>query len=279
MIYPIFFRAVGVPVEGLTPVIDIFVKVSDGTSAGTPPTVSELSGGYYKFEYTPIEDVAMRVDGGAALADADRYLSIVASPIDAGPNIVTITVEDDVSSLPVPGATVDLWDSAESYRLDSKTTDANGEVSFDLGDGSYKVRIYKAAAYTFDNPFDLVVSGATQDTYQGTLFSPSAPPSPETCVLYGTTYGAQDQPVSKEVIAELVMPKHFTTSGIQIIKGPISAWSRIEDGYWEMVLTRSVEYITENVVYSIRVGGVVMGEYIIPNQANANLADLAPYTP
>ncbi len=279
MTYVIFFRDAGVPAVGLSPVITSFLKVSDGSSAGTPPTISEIGGGFYKFTYGPTEDVTIGVDGGVALGDADRYQGIVARFTDPGPNIVTISVEDDVSSLPVPGATVDLWDSVESYRIDSKTTDANGEVSFDLADGSYKVRIYKAASYTFNNPFDLTVFGATQDTYQGTAFSPSAPPSPETCVLSGTTYDAQDQPVPVEVIAELVEARNFTTGGIQVIKGPISVWSRNEDGYWEIVLTRSGEYTGVSVVYSIRVDGVVMGEYLIPDQANVNLADLTPYVP
>lgn len=83
MIYVLYFADVGTPKTSLSPTIDIFVKVSDGSSAGTPPTVAELSGGFYKFTYTSTEDVSIRVDSNDAnMSDADRYISFVASPHD-----------------------------------------------------------------------------------------------------------------------------------------------------------------------------------------------------
>lgn len=196
-----------------------------------------------------------------------------------GANVVTITVEDDVSSSPVPAVQVQIRNSAETVLLATQETDAIGEAGFLLDDGTYKVRLRKLGSYTFTNPQTLVVSGATSVTYQGTMISPSAPPSAETCVLYGTTYDAQEQAESVEVIVELVEARNFTTGGAQVIKGPISAWSRVSDGYWEVVLTRSSEYTGASVVYSVHVGGVPMGEYLIPDQANVNLADLTPYSP
>lgn len=196
-----------------------------------------------------------------------------------GANVVTLTVEDDTTSSPVPAVQIQVRNSDETVLLAMQETDVSGEAGFLLDDGTYKVRLRKLGSYAFSNPETLVVSGMTTQTYQGTAFSPSAPPSPETCVLSGTTHDAQTQPVSVEVLAELVESRNFTGSGIQVIKGPVSAWTRIEDGYWEMILTRSVEYIGAAVVYSIHVNGISMGEYLIPDQANVDFADLAPYEP
>jgi hypothetical protein len=193
-----------------------------------------------------------------------------------GANAVTITVEDDITSSPVPAVQVQIRNETETTLLATQETDSIGEVGFLLDDGTYKVRLRKLGAYTFSNPETLVVSGTTQDTYQGTIISPSAPPSADTCVLSGTTRDAQEQPTPVEVIAELVEARNFTDGGAQVIKGPVSVWSRDSDGYWEMVLTRSSSYRDASVVYSIRVGGVVMGEYLIPDQANVDLSALTP---
>lgn len=83
MIYVVYFSDLGAPKTGLSPTLDLFIKVSNGTSAGTPPTVSELSGGFYKFTYSPSEDVAIRVDSNdVTMADRDRYIPIEVSPHD-----------------------------------------------------------------------------------------------------------------------------------------------------------------------------------------------------
>jgi hypothetical protein len=73
MIYVVYFASAGVPAMGLTPSIVTYIKVSDGTSGGSIPSISELSGGFYKFTTTPSEALLVRIDGGASLANADRY--------------------------------------------------------------------------------------------------------------------------------------------------------------------------------------------------------------
>lgn len=83
MSYVIYYSDGGAPKEALSPTIDIFLKVSDGTSAGTPPAVSEVSGGFYKFDYTATEDTCIRVDSEVTtMSDLDRYIAFVATPYD-----------------------------------------------------------------------------------------------------------------------------------------------------------------------------------------------------
>jgi len=85
LIYVIYFADLGTPKTGLSPTIDIFIKVSDGGSAGSAPSISELSGGFYKFTYAPTEDIAIRVDSNDVnMADRDKYIVLIASPDDEG---------------------------------------------------------------------------------------------------------------------------------------------------------------------------------------------------
>ena len=78
MIYVIYFASAGVPATGLTPTFSLYAKVSDGTDVTPYPTISEITtggvgGGFYKFTATPAEALIVRIDGGASLANADRY--------------------------------------------------------------------------------------------------------------------------------------------------------------------------------------------------------------
>lgn len=83
MIYVVFFSNAGAPATGLTPVIGIYKKVSDGTDVTPAPTVSEIGGGFYKFTATPAEALVVRLDGGGSLAEADKYKVMQVTPHDA----------------------------------------------------------------------------------------------------------------------------------------------------------------------------------------------------
>lgn len=89
MFYICFFSDGGTPKTGLSPSIDIYKKISDGSSAGTAPSVTELSGGFYKFELEPEEDLVIRVNSNdASMADADRYVVFTASEHDDNLNLL-----------------------------------------------------------------------------------------------------------------------------------------------------------------------------------------------
>jgi hypothetical protein len=83
MIYVMYFSEAGAPKTGLSPVLVTYKKVSDGSDAASPPAVSEIGGGFYKFAATPAEALVVGVDGGAGLADADRYKVLQITPHDA----------------------------------------------------------------------------------------------------------------------------------------------------------------------------------------------------
>lgn len=121
-------RDSGTPKLGLSPIIDIFVKVFDGTSAGSAPSVVELSGGYYKFHHDIAQDTVIRVDSQDVLmSDNDRYNDIgVITPYDDAIDIKLSDLEnnirgtdnddlkdisDEIAALPTPSGIADaVWD-------------------------------------------------------------------------------------------------------------------------------------------------------------------------
>ena len=122
MIYVVYFSDLGAPKTGLSPTLDLFIKVSDGTSAGTPPAVNELSGGFYKFTYSPSEDVAIRVDSNdAAMADRDRYIPIEASPHDDDLDAAVSDVKTQTDKMNFTGDDIKATLGGEKVALSDAT--------------------------------------------------------------------------------------------------------------------------------------------------------------
>lgn len=72
-----FFTNDGVPQPGLTPIVRIR-DISDNSLVVTDLAASEVGDGWYKYDfaaYDSAKEYAIRFDGGAALADSDRYTS------------------------------------------------------------------------------------------------------------------------------------------------------------------------------------------------------------
>lgn len=84
MIYKVYFAGAGVSKTALTPLWSSLKKTSDGTDYTPQPAISEIGGGFYKFDISPAEDLVGVIDGGASLADIDRYVSVDLSPNDSG---------------------------------------------------------------------------------------------------------------------------------------------------------------------------------------------------
>lgn len=78
--YIVYASVGGTPVTGLTPTVDKFAKVSDGTTVSAP-TVTEVSStnapGFYKFSYDPATPAVGRVDLGTGNTyDGGRYIPV-----------------------------------------------------------------------------------------------------------------------------------------------------------------------------------------------------------
>ncbi|KKK60708.1 hypothetical protein LCGC14_3021670, partial [marine sediment metagenome] len=226
-----------------------------------------------------LKNISDEIDAVPTAAEIDTQLSGTHGGGDwgtesAGTSPLTVTVKDSITTNPVPGVTVHVKNSDGSILYDWGVTDENGQVGLLLDDGTYYLWCRKVGVYSFTNPTTTVVGGVTAKEIQGVLFSPSSPPTPETCVVFGTIHDASSVAQGGVVVrAELVEPKQFTTGGIQVIKTAITTTAD-GTGYWELVLTRSGQYTYPNVVYGIKVEGVATAEYSIPDQASVAFADL-----
>ena len=88
MLYYVYFSNAGSPKTGLTPDWESLKTAENGTDkSGSAPTINDLGGGWYAFEITygmapwdvTTEDLVGVIDGGADLADPDRYKPVCVS--------------------------------------------------------------------------------------------------------------------------------------------------------------------------------------------------------
>lgn len=156
----------------------------------------------------------------------------------AGASQVTVNIQD-LASVPVQGAQVDIYDSTNTTFLTRHFTDINGQVTIAIDDGTYAVRIW-ASGYAFTVPETLVVSGDGSATFQGQSFlSPSAPSGPDKCVIFGQVLDAGGSPVvGAEVDANGVTPQ---AGGGYIIGPQIASTITDASGYFELELLREIE--------------------------------------
>lgn len=72
--YEVYFANAGVPEEGLTVTWEYLKERDSGANEGSPPSFTEVGGGWYRFSYSPSETMVGVIDGSATLDDADRYV-------------------------------------------------------------------------------------------------------------------------------------------------------------------------------------------------------------
>jgi hypothetical protein len=129
MIYVLYFSNAGAPASGLSPNITAYKKVSDGSDVASPPGITEIGAGFYKFTATPGEALVVQVDGGTGLANADRYKVMQITPHDgdldaqvstraaeAGGNLAAVkTKTDNLPSDPASNTQVNTRLAAAGY--------------------------------------------------------------------------------------------------------------------------------------------------------------------
>jgi hypothetical protein len=103
-----------------------------------------------------------------------------------GSNVVVLTLHDAIGANIVE-ASVELFDAGGTVLYARELSDSSGQVTFNLDDGTYIVKIHKAG-YSFDDE-TLVVDGAEAETYTGTAASTANVKNLRYCqVLHGTEY-------------------------------------------------------------------------------------------
>jgi hypothetical protein len=100
--YTVVLRDAGAPATGKSPTIDVFANASNGTLLTPVPTITEISGGIYRFSidwdnagYSGVGDIVLRVDSNdTGMSDSDRYIYGSFSKRD-NDSIYTLTSSSD----------------------------------------------------------------------------------------------------------------------------------------------------------------------------------------
>jgi hypothetical protein len=119
-----------------------------------------------------------------------------------GSSTVTITIEDELS-IPIPEARVEIWNEDASVYLQGGYTNSSGIYTASRDDGTYTVKVRKAG-WSFGDPFTLVVSGDTVQTYEGAGINIPPAPAADLCTVYEYCMDLDGEPLEKctgEVIA------------------------------------------------------------------------------
>jgi hypothetical protein len=98
-----------------------------------------------------------------------------------GSNAVTINVK--AGAVNVVDCYVEVWDSAGTSFISRTNTNSSGNVTFNLDNNTYTVKMHKTGYY-FSNQ-TLTVDGAESVAYTGTILTPAAPTDPTLCKVYG----------------------------------------------------------------------------------------------
>jgi hypothetical protein len=234
------------------------LKNADGTNNGTRVTtgIYEIGAGYYQTtvsipdghiggilwdtgEGTP-KYVYDTINPGLD-EYTDAKISSRAVGVGAGTNTVTIILTETGGSPVIPGATVTVKNQAGDTILAIDITDANGQTSFMLDDGTYSV-YSSLRGYTFTLPETLVVSGNTNQSYIGIPISVSTPAQPNTCRMFiwarnpdGTLMAALNGN-----IRIVTLPYKYSGSAYE---GEEISFTKHNDGYWyaDIVYSATVE--------------------------------------
>lgn len=159
-----------------------------------------------------------------------------------GSELVSVLAKESISELPVPEADYEIWDENNLIRLHSGTDpDANGQQDFLLNPGNYYIRLRKAF-WNFPALVPITVTeGGLTETIYGEHFSPSSPPAPYLCVIYGYTIGVNGEIISEATVkATLKNPEVF--QDISKIANITNETTSDINGYFELILLPNEQF-------------------------------------
>ena len=96
----VYFSDGGIAETGLSPVFDTLKKVSDGSNV-TPPAISEIGGGWYKFDINPTEKLVGVIDGTASVVNGfERFVPVFFDQFDfLFEVLLTLVFDEDSDSI------------------------------------------------------------------------------------------------------------------------------------------------------------------------------------
>lgn len=195
-----------------------------------------------------------------------KALSILAPQ---GTRQITLHVQDQ-NSIPVPNVYVAIYDSSNTTLLYVVQTGSNGNVVFNLNDGTYKFRPIKVG-YTFTTPQTVVVTGDATVNVAATAFQPPVPSAPDMCVIFGTLVNAHGTPDQGAVITIRSAVPNAAAGETLVDNAPPITITTDANGQFSIELIKGAKVK----IYSPEAGlGGVM--FTVPQQASQDFATWAP---
>lgn len=163
-------------------------------------TTRELTAGT---KDTEIDAIKTKTDGLPAdtaqeLTDIDNAIAAIGP--GSGANEVTLQVYKTATTEALSSVSISIYSGADLYA--SGVSDVAGQFTVNLDDGTYSVRMTRVNT-SFATTESLVVSGATSQTYYGSLLSIPSPAEPSNCVLYDDMRGINSGEILTDVSATI----------------------------------------------------------------------------
>jgi hypothetical protein len=182
-----------------------------------------------------------------------------------GSNTAVLTIQDGNSNNIVQ-CNVEVWDQANSAFYERQLTDSNGQVTFNIDDGTYTIRIHKAG-YTFTNQ-TLVVDGNETATYTGTAFNPGTPSTPDACRVYDYVFDPEGgTPVSSLTATAEIVALPYDSGSMLHVGSSVTGTYNSSTGliYWDIVQGATVKFYVP--------GTGICGTCVVPSTSSARLSD------
>lgn len=222
---------------GLSPTLTV-IRVSDNAVVINAQAMSEIGDGFYKRDITSAISTAVEyvgfADGGSddldsryqeldfsnlqigdyvddiegdvltALAsygvgtEAKQDLILETLEVSEGARLLEIAVVKTGTSTPIPDVFVALYPALSDILISTGRSDINGELSFSLDDGSYRLVCYKVG-YSFTNPTSITIAGNDSIEIEGDAVVIESPIPISSCRVYEYLYDLSGvTPISEE---------------------------------------------------------------------------------
>jgi len=188
----------------------------------------------------------------------------------SGANQVDLTIEVAVGPVPIPDVKISVMNSDSTVLIATGTSDTNGEATFALDDGTYKILLSRIG-FTFTVPETLVVDESPETaTYNGTQVSVGSPPSADACRMYEYCVDQDGDALSSvtSYCAITDRPYDDGAGAYETQKVPGTYDSGTGLLYWDIV---------KGAIVTVEIKEIgLYKKYTVPDQANARLGDLTP---
>ena len=185
----------------------------------------------------------------------------------AGSNSITINIKDQGANN-VVGCNVEIWDSGNTTYYERQATNSSGNVSYNIDDGTYTVRIHKAG-YVFSAQ-TLVVDGDATENYTGTTIIIGTPADPDACRVYDYALQGDDEtPVSTLTACCFIVSLPYDYNG------SLHSGERREPDFdtdtglffWDIVKGATVKFHIKHFGYTNK-------QKVIPDEDQARLSEI-----